>query len=136
MRSYIRKKELDSTLTELVDQRDNQLLEICCRLSKFRKEGQDDYVENMLYYPTEVLLFFVDVLLTVVAFFLIARLIAMQVSPLGLILLGILSFVLIVYLARRTVRLVKKYKEARSYLLVDELIERDMLEIGIIYPDV
>jgi di/tricarboxylate transporter len=137
MRRYIRQKALDSALYDLVEKKEPYLLDICLQLTMYRSnpENTQEKVKKMLEMPRRLALLVIDVVFIILGWLSFVHLIRLKVSVVVSVVFFILLFIAIGYSVYETRAIAKIYKEAKTFILIDELIERDMILIGKIYPD-
>jgi di/tricarboxylate transporter len=137
MRRYIRQKALDSALYDLVEKKEPYLLDICLQLTMYRSNpgNTQEKVKKMLEMPRRLALLVIDVVFIILGWLSFVHLIRLKVSVVVSVVFFILLFIAIGYSVYETRAIAKIYKEAKTFILIDELIERDMILIGKIYPD-
>lgn len=138
MRRYIRKETLDSTLYTLVEKQEPQLLDICLELSKYRSEEtvQDTgHIQNMLAFPRRSVLAAINIVLSLVGCFFLVKAALLFSASAAVFAFAAALVAWFLYLGYEIVYLFKIWRTARRYVLVDELMDREMIQIGFIYPD-
>jgi hypothetical protein len=137
MRRYIRQEALDSALYDLVEKKEPYLLDICLQLTMYRSnpELRQGKVKKMLEMPKRLALLVIDVLFLIIGWLSFVHLMKLKVSVVVLFVFFILLFIAAGYCAYEAYAISRIYKEAKTFVLIDELIERDMIFIGKIYPD-
>ncbi len=132
MRKYIRSTELHSTLQQILNHKNPELLEIYKSVIVYRvSKGtvKNEHLEKMLFWPVRTALAFVNMLLLPV----ICTLFVFTCYPSTPELFGI-PFVcgclfLAVFEAWRFSRLAALFSRCKPYLLVDELFARKILVV-------
>lgn len=135
MRIYIHKRSLEAALYELVEDQNEKLLEILTQIVNFRlnKKGcARAEVEKLLFVPARIFCYILDFNLTGTAFYLMCQHPAFLNNPLSCFFVVLLGSLWTFYLAYEGYSLFKIKKEAFQYVLIDELIARKMLQIGMI----
>ncbi len=132
MRKYIRSSELHSTLQQIMNHKNPELLEIYKSVTAYRvSKGsvKNPQLERMLFWPVKTFLTFINMILLPV----VCTLFVFAFYPHTPELLA-MSFVcgclfLTVFEAWRFTRLAALYSKCKPYLLVDELFARKILVV-------